>query len=129
MVLDNLSAHSAPPIAEWLTYPRRSRWHLHFTPTSTSWLNPGDGWFAQLTNFRLRQRSFSNVDTLIGAIDVWASHWNEVPKPFVWRIPATNIVAKVRRGRAALAHQTKSETDQYLSVSYSSLGVRHPCCG
>ena len=56
VVLDNLSAHSAPPVAEWLAHPKRHRWHLHFTPTSSSWLNLVEGWFAQLTNQRLTQR-------------------------------------------------------------------------
>jgi transposase len=111
VVLDNLSAHSAPPVAEWLAHPKRQRWHLHFTPTSASWLNLVEGWFAQLTNRRLRQGSFDSVAALIEAIDVWASHWNDDPKPFVWHAPAKKIVAKVRRGRAALTHQIKSATD------------------
>jgi transposase len=111
VVLDNLSAHSAPPVAEWLAHPKRKRWHLHFTPTSSSWLNLVEGWFAQLTNRRLRNGSFDSVAALIEAIDIWASHWNDDPKPFVWHTPAKKIIAKVRRGRAALTHQTKSATD------------------
>lgn len=111
VVLDNLSAHSAPPVAEWLAHPKRSRWHLHFTPTSASWLNLIEGWFAQLTNKRLKHGSFDSVASLTEAINLWASHWNDDPKPFVWRTPAANIIAKVRRGRAALNHQIKSATD------------------
>jgi transposase len=111
VVLDNLSAHSAPPVAEWLAHPKRQRWHLHFTPTSSSWLNLVEGWFAQLTNRRLRNGTFDSVAALIESIDVWASHWNDDPKPFVWHTPAKKIIAKVRRGRAALTHQTKSATD------------------
>ena len=111
VVLDNLSAHSAPPVADWLAHPKRSRWHLHFTPTSSSWLNLVEGWFAQLTNRRLRNGTFSSVAALIDAIDTWASHWNDDPKPFVWHTPAKKIIAKVRRGRAALAHQINSATD------------------
>jgi transposase len=57
LVLDNLSAHSALPVADWLADPRRAPWHLHFTPTSASWLNLVEGWFAQLTNRRLEQVS------------------------------------------------------------------------
>lgn len=110
VVLDNLSAHSAPPVREWLEHPKRSRWHLHFTPTSASWLNLVEGWFAQLTNRRLRAASFTSVDALIDAIDRWASHWNDDPKPFVWHAPAKKTIAKVKRGRAALIHQTKSAT-------------------
>jgi len=107
VVLDNLSAHTAPPVAEWLAHPKRERWHLHFTPTSSSWLNLVEGWFAQLTNRRLKQGTFTNVDGLVDAIDVWTSHWNDDPKPFVWHAPARQIIAKVKRGRAALDHQVK----------------------
>jgi len=110
VVLDNLSAHSAPPVAKWLAHPKRQRWHLHFTPTSSSWLNLVEGWFAQLTNRRLRNGSFNSVAALTEAIETWASHWNDDPKPFVWHTPANRIIAKVRRGRAALTHQTKSAT-------------------
>jgi len=110
VVLDNLSAHSAPPVAEWLAHPKRSRWHLHFTPTSGSWLNLVEGWFAQLTNKRLKHGSFDSVASLEEAIDVWTSHWNDDPKPFVWHTPAKKIITKVRRGRAALTHPTKSAT-------------------
>ena len=107
----NLSAHSAPPVTEWLAHPKRRRWHLHYTPTSASWLNLVEGWFAHLTNKRLKQGSFDSVAALTEAIDVWASHWNDDPKPFVWRTPANKIITKVRRGRAALTHQIKSATD------------------
>jgi transposase len=110
VVLDNLSAHSAPPVREWLDHPKRARWHLHFTPTSSSWLNLVEGWFAQLTNRRLRHGSFDSVAALTEAINEWASHWNDDPKPFVWHKPAREIIAKVRRGRAALTHPTKSAT-------------------
>lgn len=111
VVLDNLAAHSAPPVTEWLAHPKRARWHLHFTPTSSSWLNLVEGWFAQLTNKRLKRGAFTSVDELIDAIDLWASHWNDDPQPLVWHTPAKKIIAKVKRGRAALTHQIKSATD------------------
>jgi transposase len=110
VVLDNLSAHNAPAVREWLEHPRRARWHLHFTPTSASWLNLVEGWFAQLTNRRLRHGSFDSVAQLADAIDLWAAHWNDDPKPFVWHTSAKKIITKVRRGRAALTHHTKSAT-------------------
>ena len=84
VVLDNLSAHKAPAVAKWLAHPRRKRWHLHFTPTSSSWLNLVEGWFKQLTDRRLRRGTFTSVDALIEAIEVWAERWNDDPKPFVW---------------------------------------------
>jgi hypothetical protein len=111
VVLDNLSAHKAPPVRDWLADPKRQRWHLHFTPTSSSWLNLVEGWFAQLTNRRLRNGSFDSVAALTEAIDLWTSHWNDDPQPFVWHTPAKQIIKKVKRGRVALTHQTKSATD------------------
>jgi hypothetical protein len=66
---------------------------------------PSEGWFAQLTNRRLKQGTFANVDALTDAIDVWTSHWNDDPQPFVWHATAQQIIKKVRRGRAALTNQ------------------------
>ncbi len=103
VVLDNLSAHKAPAVTKWLEHPKRVRWHLHFTPTSSSWLNLVERWFGELTERRLRRGVFSSVPQLIEAIEIWAEHWNDDPKAFVWHKPAQEIIAKVRRGRAALA--------------------------
>jgi transposase len=108
-VLDNLSAHKGPEIKEWLADPRRRRWHLHFTPTSSSWVNLVERWFKELTDRRLRRGTFTSVPALVEAIQLWAEHWNEEPKPFVWHAAAEEIIAKVRRGRAALT-QVKSAT-------------------
>jgi transposase/transcriptional regulator with XRE-family HTH domain len=70
VVLDNLSAHKAPEIAAWLAHPRRARWHLHFTPTSSSWLNLVERWFKELTDKRLRRGAFTSVPDLIEAIAI-----------------------------------------------------------
>lgn len=110
VVLDNLSAHKAPEITKWLAHPRRKRWHLHFTPTSSSWVNLVERWFKELFDRRLRRGVFTSVPDLIAAIELWAAHWNLDPKPFVWHKPAAEIIEKVRRGRATL-HQIKSATD------------------
>ncbi len=109
VVLDNLSAHKAPEITEWLADPKRARWHLHFTPTSSSWLNLVERWFKELTDRRLRRGAFTSVPDLIDAIETWVEHWNDDPKPLVWHKPAEEIIGKVRRGRAALT-QVKSAT-------------------
>ncbi len=109
VVLDNLSAHMGPEVTRWLDHPRRARWHLHFTPTSSSWLNLVERWFNELTERRLRRGVFTSVGALIEAIETWAEHWNADPKPFVWHKPAAEIIEKVRRGRAAL-NQAKSAT-------------------
>jgi transposase len=109
VVLDNLSAHTAPEVTAWLKHPKRVRWHLHFTPTSSSWLNLVERWFAELTLRRLRRGVFTSVADLVEAITTWTKHWNEDPVPFVWHKAADEIIQKVRRGRAAL-HQIKSAT-------------------
>jgi len=111
VVLDNLSAHKAPEITKWLAHRDRRRWHLHFTPTSSSWLNLVERWFKEITERRLRRGTFSNVPDLEYAITTWAGHWNDDPKPFVWKATAADIIKKDRRGRAALNHQTNSTTD------------------
>lgn len=110
VVLDNLSAHSTPEIKAWLAHKNRRRWHLHYTPTSSSWLNLIERWFKELTDKRLRRGVFTSVTDLADAITTWAQHWNEEPKPFVWKATAEDIIAKVQRGRTAL-HKIKSQTD------------------
>jgi transposase len=110
VVLDNLSAHSAPQVMKWLSHRDRRRWHLHFTPTSSSWLNLIERWFKELTDKRLRRGVFTSVADLTAAITTWAEHWNEDPKPFIWKATAEDIITKVRRGRATL-HQIKTQTD------------------
>ncbi len=110
VVLDNLSAHNAPEITKWLGHKDRRRWHLHFTPTSSSWLNLVERWFKELTDKRLRRGRFTSVADLTDAITTWAEHWNDDPKPFIWKATAEEIIAKVQRGREAL-HQIKSTTD------------------
>jgi transposase len=103
VVLDNLSAHKSEKVRKWLAHPKRSRWHLHFTPTSSSWLNLVEGWFAQITRWRLKRGAFNSVQHLQDEIGIWAEGWNEDPKPFVWKKPADEIIARTKRGRAALA--------------------------
>jgi len=99
VVLDNLSAHSTPEITTWLAHRDRHRWHLHFTPTSSSWLNLIERWFKELTDRRLRRGVFTSVPDLTQAITTWAEHWNTDPKPFIWKATAEDIITKVRRGR------------------------------
>ena len=110
VVLDNLSAHIRTEVTEWLAHRRASAWHLHFAPTSSSWLNLVERWFAELTNRRL-SAACSPASADSSKPSTCGPHsWNDDPKPFVWHKPAEEIIAKVRRGRAAL-HQVKSATD------------------
>lgn len=109
LILDNLSAHMSPEVTRWLDHPNRERWHLHFTPTSSSWLNLVERWFAELTRRRLRRGVFTSVGNLIEAVELWTEAWNLNPQPFIWHQTAQEIIDKVSRGRASL-HQTKSAT-------------------
>jgi transposase len=110
VVLDNLSAHSTPEIAKWLAHKDRRRWHLHYTPTSSSWVNLIERWFKELTDKRLRRGTFTSVADLTAAITAWAQHWNTNPTPFIWKATAEDIITKVRRGRQTL-NQLNSQTD------------------
>lgn len=110
VVLDNLSAHSTPEIAKWLAHKDRRRWHLHYTPTSSSWVNLIERWFKELTDKRLRRGTFTSVADLTAAITTWAEHWNTNPTPFIWKATAEDIITKVRRGRQTL-NQLNSQTD------------------
>ncbi|HUY97024.1 MAG TPA: transposase [Verrucomicrobiae bacterium] len=112
VVLDNLSADKGPDIRAWLANSRQRRWHLHFTPTSSFWVNLVERWFKELTDKRLRRGRFTGVAGLVDAILLWAERWNDDPQPFVWHKPAAEIMEKVQRGRATL-HQSKSETDHW----------------
>jgi hypothetical protein len=96
-------------VTDWLAHPKRARWHLHFVPTSSSWLNLVERWFKELTDRRLRRGAFSSVKALTAAIELWADHWNDDPRPFTWHKAADEIIEKVRRGRLKL-HQVKSAT-------------------
>lgn len=111
VVLDNLSAHKSEPVRKWLDDPKRKRWHLHFTPTSASWLNLIEGWFSVLTRKALTNASFTSVAELTDAIDLWASNWNHDPQPFAWTKTADEIITKVKRGRATLDRLTETATD------------------
>src|ERR1700757_4086628 len=100
LILDNYATHKPPNVQRWLR--RHKRFHLHFTPTSSSWLNLVERWFRDLTDKALRRGSFNSVPELIAAIEEYLDAHNEDPKPFVWTATAESILEKVRRGRVAL---------------------------
>src|SRR5207237_533673 len=105
LILDNYSAHKAPKVRAWLA--KHPRFHLHFTPTSSSWLNLVERWFRELTTRRLKRGSFASVADLIAAIEDYIAHHNNDPKPFVWHKTAEEIITKVRRGRVALDERAR----------------------
>lgn len=90
LVLDNYATHKTPAIKEWLL--RHPRFHLHFTPTSSSWLNLVERWFAELTTRKLRRSAHRSVTELEADIRKWINEWNKEPKPFVWTKSADEIL-------------------------------------
>ena len=95
LVLDNAATHKAKLIRDWLL--KRPRWHLHFTPTSASWLNMVEGWFALLTRRRLQRGVFTSTADLEAALQTYIDQTNAEPKPFVWTKSADTILASVGR--------------------------------
>jgi transposase len=98
LIVDNYGTHKQPDVKRWLTHHRR--FHLHFTPTSSSWLNLVERWFRDLTEKRIRRGSFYSVDELIAAIQEYVAENNRQPKPFVWTASIEKILAKVGRCKA-----------------------------
>ena len=94
LVLDNSSTHSHPEVRAWLD--ARPRFHLHFVPTSSSWLNLVESVFADLTKRRLRRGSLISVEALTVAIIDYLDHRNLEPRPFVWTASVESILAKLR---------------------------------
>ena len=95
LVLDNLRTHKTGLIRDWLA--KRPRRHLHFTPTSASWLDLVEGWFALLTLRQLRRGVFPTVEALEAAIRRHIEATNADPRPFVWTKSADDILDSVRR--------------------------------
>ena len=95
LVLDNASTHKTPAIQRWLV--AHPRFVLHFTPTSSSWLNLVERWFAELTNKKLRRGAHRSVRELNTDIRAWIETWNENPKPFVWTKTADQILESIAR--------------------------------
>ncbi|WP_419840502.1 IS630 family transposase [Candidatus Poriferisodalis sp.] len=110
VVLDNLSAHKSEPVREWLAQPAQRRWHLHFTPTSSSWANLVEGWFSVLTRKALKGRAFTSVAHLIEIIEQWTANWNADPKPLRWTKTAEQINTKIQRARTTLNRATQPAT-------------------
>jgi transposase len=90
LVLDNYATHKTPRVKEWLI--KHPRFHLHFTPTSASWLNLVERWFAELTNRKLKRSAHRSVTELEGDVRRWINDWNTNPKPFVWTKTADQIL-------------------------------------
>jgi transposase len=100
LIADNYATHKHPKVQKWLE--RHPRFHMHFTPTSSSWLNMVERFFRDLTQNRLRRGIFRDVEELILAIGDYIDKHNHKPKPFVWTAKAADILEKVKRARTVL---------------------------
>ena len=100
LIVDNYATHKHPKVQAWLK--RHPRFHIHFTPTSSSWLNLVERWFREITDKRIRRGVFKSVKELIGVIMDYIQQHNADPETFVWTAKAEDILAKVRRARARL---------------------------
>lgn len=101
LVCDNYATHKHPKVKEWLE--KHPRFHVHFTPTSASWLNMVERFFRDITTERLRRGVFTSVPELITAIHNYVAHHNENPKPFIWTAKANDILQKVVRANSRLS--------------------------
>jgi transposase len=95
LVLDNYGTHKHPEVKTWLS--KRPRYHVHFTPTSSSWLNQIERWFAEITRKRIRRGTFRSVRDLIQAIQDYIRLYNKNPRPFQWVASASKIIRKVNK--------------------------------
>jgi transposase len=100
LIVDNYATHKHEKVKAWLK--RHPRFHAHFTPTSSSWLNVIEGFFAQLTRKQLRRGAFKSVAQLKQAIMEFVNAHNEDPKPFIWTATAEKIIEKVGRAKLAM---------------------------
>lgn len=98
LIMDNYGTHNHPNVKTWLT--KHPRFHFHFIPTSSSWLNLVERWFRELTDKAIRRGVFTSVPDLCRAIAEFLAATNDDPKPFVWTATAESIIAKVTKCRA-----------------------------
>ncbi len=95
IVLDNASTHKTPAIKRWLT--AHPRFHLHFTPTSSSWLNLVERWFGELTTKKLQRGTHRSVRELNADIRAWIEDWNDNPRPYIWAKTADQILESIAK--------------------------------
>jgi transposase len=100
LIIDNYATHKHPRVKSWLR--RHPRFHLHFIPTSSSWLNMVERWFREITDKRIRRGSFASVPELIAAIEAYLAGHNQNPRIFTWTATAERILAKVAKSKEVL---------------------------
>jgi transposase len=124
LILDNYGTHKHPAVKRWLS--ARPRYHVHFTPTSSSWLNQIERWFAEITRKRIRRGTFRSVGDLIKAIQDYISLYNKNPQPFQWVASASRIIGR----STSIKELQKQETSRYAAlfdpVRRFEQGYHHP---
>jgi transposase len=100
LIADNYGTHKHPQVKKWLA--KHPRFHMHFVPTSSSWLNIVERWFREITTKRIRRDSFASVDALVQTIEAYIARHNADPRPFVWTADLKNILPKIMRAHEAL---------------------------
>ena len=101
LIADNYATHKHPNVLQWLE--KHPRFHMHFTPTSASWLNMVERFFRDISESRLRRGVFTSVQDLVTAIDEYVAHHNVDPKPFIWTKSARDILQRVIRANSRLS--------------------------
>jgi hypothetical protein len=94
-VVDNYATHKHPKVKRWLA--ARPRYHVHYTPTSASWINQVDIWFNIITQRAIRRGTFKSVKELVSKIDQFVQHYNATTRPFAWTATADSILEKIKR--------------------------------
>lgn len=106
LIVDNDATHKHPEVLAWLA--KHPRFHMHFTPTSSSWLNMVERFFRDITDKSIRRGAFTSVVDFEAAINEYIATHNAKPKPFIWTAKANDILAKVTRARATLNKNTSN---------------------
>ena len=106
LIADNTATHKHPEVLAWLA--KHPRFHMHFTPTRSSWLNRVERFFRDITDKRIRRGVFRSLSDLKAAINEYIEVHNAKPKPFIWTAKASDILAKVTRARAVLNKRTSN---------------------
>ena len=106
LVCDNYATHNTPEIRTWLA--RRPRFHVHFTPTGSSWMNQVERWFGLLTDKLIRRGVHTSVPALENDIRSWIATWNDNPRPFTWTKTADEILNSLATYLAKLGTSTQT---------------------
>ena len=114
LILDNYGTHTHQKVEAW--FAAHPRYHRHFVPTSTSWPNLIERWFAEITRKRIRRGTFRSVPALIRAIEDYVTHHNCHAEPFLWTASAATILRKVHHCKEALAGRCKSNVHGRIHV-------------